>query len=231
MTDMLLKEILPSKQNLKYLYIFSSIYTISIITSLTVSARLFPLQIPFTHTIVLLTGGTWIIPITFFVQDITTEVYGYAKSNQLILLAIPLVIFYICYLKITTFFPLPCVNSIGESYNQVFNSLPRHLIALLAALTISNLTNNYLLAHLKKILKGRYLPLRFIGATAIGEAMLQFVGTTIAWFGNLQFTAEILPFILFSYFYKVAFEAIMTPINVYICAWIKKAEGIDIYDV
>lgn len=74
------------------------------------------------------------------------------------------------------------------------------------------------------------MPIRFILATAIGEGALQIVGTSVAWLGNLKFQTEILPFIVFSYLYKVSFETLMSPLNVYICNKLKHSEGIDIYD-
>jgi uncharacterized integral membrane protein (TIGR00697 family) len=230
MNEKLLKEIINENQNLKYFFILSTFYLSSILMSITVSARLFPFHIPFTNHSILLTGGTWTIPLTFFVQDIATEVYGYSKSRQIIFLAIPIVILYIGYLKLTTFFPIPDVPNISSSYNEVLNALPRHLLAFLAAITAGNLINNILLSKLKKICKGKYLPLRFISSTAIGEAFLQIIGTTIAWFGSLHFTSEIIPFVIFSYFYKISFEIIATPINIYMCNWLKRIEGIDVYE-
>lgn len=230
MSSNLLNEIADEKQNLKHFHVLSVLYILGILTSLTVSARLFPFQIPLTNTTILLTGGTWTIPFTFFIQDITTEVYGFAKSKQLILLSIPVVVIFISYLKFTTLLPIPDVPNIDNAYNEVFNSLPRHLIALLAALAIGNIVNNFILAKLKSKFKGKYLPLRFITSTAAGEAALQIIGTTIAWFGSLKFTSEILPFVMFSYFYKISFEAIMTPFNIVICKWLKQNEGIDVYD-
>lgn len=230
MNENLLQEITYEKQNLKYFYILSTLYVVSILISLTVSARLFPFHVPLTNFDILLTGGTWTIPFTFFIQDITTEVYGYVKSKQLVFLSIPIIIFYIAYLKFTTYLPIPTVPNVGNSYNDVFNALPRHLFAFLAAVAIGNLVNSFLLSKLKYWFKGKYLPLRFIGSTAVGEATLQIIGTTVAWFGTLGFTTEILPFVLFSYCYKVAFEAIITPVNIYASKWLKNAEGIDIYD-
>ena len=231
MSENLLHEIIYERQNLKYFFVLSSVYLASILTSITVSARLLPFHIPFTNHDILLTGGTWTIPLTFFIQDITTEVYGYTKSRQIVFLAIPIVVVYIVYLKLTTYFPIPDAPNISISYNVVLNALPRHLIAFLAAIVAGNLINNFLLSKFKTILKGKYLPLRFIGATAVGEAVLQIIGTTVAWFGTLPFTAEILPFIMFSYLYKIFFEALMTPLNIYICNWLKKAEGVDVYGI
>lgn len=230
MNERLLQEIVDEQQNLKYFFILSTLYLASILTSITVSARLFPFHIPFTSYDILLTGGTWTIPITFLIQDIATEVYGYYKSRQIIFLAIPIVIFYILYLKTTTYFPIPITNNISDSYNVVLNALPRHLIAFLSAIIAGNLINNIILSRLKKLWGGKFLAIRFISATAVGEAVLQIIGTSVAWVGSLSFTSEIIPFVIFSYFYKIIFEMAAMPFNIFICGWLKREEGIDVFD-
>lgn len=231
MNHELLHEISSQKQNLKYFHVLCCIYIAGLIASITVSARLLPIHIPFTHLSVLVTGGTWIIPISFFIQDITTEVYGYSKSRELAQISVLVVSIYILYLMLTTHFPIPKISNVDYAYNKVFNTLPRHLLALMAAIFTGNVTNNYLLSKLKIKLNGKYLPARFIISTTIGEMALQFVGTIIAWFGTLSFSTEILPFVVFSYLYKIIFEVLLTPVNVFTCKWLKKAEGIDVFDL
>ncbi|MDO8954594.1 MAG: queuosine precursor transporter [Gammaproteobacteria bacterium] len=217
-------------RNPKYFYILCCAYITSIITSITVAARLLSFQIPFTSHVVLLTAGTWTIPLSFLLQDITTEVYGYVKSRQLVQITIILIVTYIGYLKLTNIFPIPTQPNIDYAYIAVFDSLPRHLLALVGAIIIGNLINDYMLSKLKLRFKGKYLPLRFIFATMIGEACLQLVGTSIAWLGNLHFNSQIIPFVLFSYFYKVLFEILLIPVSYYVCAWLKQAENMDVYD-
>ncbi len=172
------------KQQLKYFFILSAIYIAGMMTSLTVSARLFPFHIPMTDITILLTGGTWTIPISFFIQDITTEVYGYSKSRQLVQVSIFILTFYIIYTKCISLLPIPGVSNIDYSYNTVFNALPRHLAALLTAIFTGNLINNYIVSKLKNKFKGKYLAIRFIIATAVGEAVLQLVGTSQAGFAG-----------------------------------------------
>lgn len=227
----LLTEISDDGQNLKYFYILTAIYIAGMITTLTVSARLFPLHIPMTSFTILSTGGAWIIPLSFFIQDITTEVYGYSKSRQLVQMSAVILIFYVLCMKCIAYLPVPSVNNIDSSYNIVFNALPRHLFALLVGIFIGNLVNDYIISKLKNKFNGRYLPLRFIAATAVGSVVLQFVGTSLAWVGRMDFKTGIIPFVVFSYLYKVGFEAMMTPINILICKKLKKLEGIDVYDV
>ncbi len=227
----LIGEFTEKTQGLKYFHVLAVIYIVGIITSLTVSARLIPFHIPFTDVIILLSGGTWTIPLSFFIQDITTEVYGYAKSRQLVQISIVLLLFYIGYTKLITYFPIPDTKNIDHAYNTVFNALPRHLFALITALFVGNLVNDCILSKLKKRLNGQYLAARFIIATAIGEFALQIVGTSLAWAGSLKFQSEILPFIFFSYLYKVGFEILVSPLNIFICNKLKLAEGIDIFDI
>ena len=227
----MLNKMLHSGEHLKYFHILTAIYIAGMITSLTVSARLFPFHIPLTNFTILLTGGTWTIPLSFFIQDITTEVYGYPKSRELVQLSAVILVLYVFYMECITYLPIPGVSNIDMSYNTVFNTLPRHLFALLSAIFIGNLVNDYIISKFKIKFNGKYLPLRFIGATAVGEAVLQIIGTTFAWYGNLNFKTEILPFVIFSYLYKVTFESVMTPINIFVCKKLKRSEGIDAYDV
>lgn len=227
----LLKKISNDGQHLKYFHILAAIYITGLIATLTVSARLFPLHVPMTNFTLLSTGGAWIIPLSFFIQDITTEVYGYSKSRQLVQMSALILIFYVIGMKFITYLPAPDVKNIDASYNVVFDALPRHLFALLLGIFISNLVNDCIISKLKNKFSGGYLPLRFIIATAIGSAVLQLIGTSIAWVGNLDFKTGVIPFVIFSYVYKVGFEAMMTPVNMFICNKLKKAEGIDVYDV
>ena len=226
----LLKQITHDYRGLKYFHVLAVIYIAAMMTSLTVSARLFPFHIPLTNFTILLTGGTWTIPLSFFIQDITTEVYGYAKSRELVQLSIVVLLGYITYTFWIAHLPIPGVHNIDASYNTVFNTLPKHLVALILAIGIGNLVNDYIISRLKIRLKGKYLPFRFIFATIVGEAVLQLVGTSVAWLGTLHFTSEILHFIIFSYLYKILFEALMTPVNIRLCDWLKNAEGLDVYD-
>jgi uncharacterized integral membrane protein (TIGR00697 family) len=225
-----MEKITKESQSLKYFYIFAMLYFAAMIMSLTVSARLMSIKIPFSHIELILTAGTWTIPLTFLVQDITTEVYGYARSRHLIQISVLLLISYIGYTKFTTYMPIPRISNIDQSYNELFNILPRHLLALIAALYTGNISSDYILSKLKIYFKGAYLPLRFIASTSVGEIALQTVGTIIAWTGHLNFSKVIVPFILFSYLYKVIFQILLTPLSKYICIKLKLLEGIDIFD-
>lgn len=199
-------------------YIFCGIYITSILCAMTVSARIIYLKIPYYKFTLFITGGTFIIPVAFFAQDIITEIYGYDKAKKSFYLATLLVTFYVTYLFILT--KLPCSSEYLNTclaYGAIGNALPRHLFAFIISFCIGNIFNCYILIKLKKLLNGKYLPLRFIFSTAIGEIALQFTGTTIAWIGNMHFSKGIIPFVTVSLSYKILFEILMTPFNIIIC--------------
>lgn len=221
---------IDASKRFKYFHILAIFYVVTLMGSLILSARLMPVTLPFTNISLLLTGGTWIIPLSFLVQDLTTEIYGYPTSRRLIQLTLLFLSIMILFFKATTFFPIPSTKNIDISYNAIFDAIPRHFFALIIAITISNFFNDYILSKWKKQVKGKYLGWRLFGSTVIGEALLQLAGTTVAWAGHLDFTMQIIPFVLFSYFYKIVFSALLTPINIKCCKLIKKAEGIDAYD-
>ncbi len=189
---------------------------------MTVSARVLGFSIPLTKYSFFLTGGTFIVPIAFFSQDIITEVFGYHKAKQTLYLTMLIVSCFVGYIYVLTILPCPIGNITCDAYNIIGTSLPRHLLAFLTSFFIGSMSNNIVLIKLKKALKGRHLAFRFILSTAIGELILQFVGTTIAWFGNMHFKHEILPFIIISLSYKILFEILMTPLNILICNKLKQ---------
>jgi uncharacterized integral membrane protein (TIGR00697 family) len=208
---------LSNSKNMHYFYIFCSIYIASVLCAMTVSARVIYLSVPFIQHTLFITGGTLIIPIAFFSQDIITEIFGYYKAKQTLFLSMFVVSFFVGYLYILTKLPCPSGKTTCDAYNTIGESLPRHLFAFLISFTLGIITNNLILSRLKIYLKGRHLAFRFIFSTAMGEIVLQCVGTTFAWFGNMNFTYEILPFIVISLLYKLLFEVLTTPINIWVC--------------
>lgn len=221
---------LVSPQPLKYFYILACFYVATMIASLTVSARIMPVTIPFFKYVVFLTAGTWTIPFSFLLQSITTEVYGYARSRSLVFLTIFILSIYVSYLGVTRFFPIPKIDNIDIDYNAVFDVLPRHFMALIVSVMAGNLFNDYVLSRLKVLLEGKQLYLRLLVATLIGESIVQLIGTTVAWLGKLHFTTDIIPFVIFSYLYKLFITFLFIPIVYRVCLLLKREEGIDIYD-
>jgi uncharacterized integral membrane protein (TIGR00697 family) len=89
--------------------------------------------------------------------------------------------------------------------------------------------NSFVLAKLKIRTQGRYLWVRTIGSTLVGQGVDSFFFITIAFYGILP-TSVLFTAILFQWIFKSLLEALATPFTYLVVGALKKAEGVDIYD-
>jgi uncharacterized integral membrane protein (TIGR00697 family) len=103
------------------------------------------------------------------------------------------------------------------------------LAASFIAYLIGEFANAYVLAKIKIATGGRMLWLRTIGSTIIGQGLDSAVFITLAFAGVIP-PAAILSAILGQWLVKSAYEALATPMTYAVVGYLKKSEGIDVYD-
>ena len=214
----------------KYLVFLALLYLLAIVTSLTLSPRLFILHVPFTDYSVPMPGGLYIFPFSYFLGDVITEVYGYARARQIVWFTVFASLLYILSTQSVIKLPPPSFYQDVAAYNTVFEPLPRFFGGVLMALLVGSFINDYLMSRLKIYFKGRYLWARAVGSTIIGETIVAFLGTTIAWAGTLNFQTQILPQIIVLVIFNILYELVLSPFIYVSATMLKKAEGIDVYD-
>lgn len=210
-----------SEKNVKLYELLSFCYYVIVLIALLFSARLVELTVPFTNYKITISASTWIIPLTFFFQDIVCEVFGYAKAVRLVNTSTVMLLVLLLYGKIVSYMPSPEINNISNEYTTLFNVLPRHFFALFLAINISSQVNITLLMYLKVWRWFGPLTYRIIGSSFVGIIVYQLVGTSMAWWGKLSFIESIIPYIIFSILYKIAVEIMLTPICVMLINLIK----------
>ena len=175
------------------------------------------------------TAGDILFPITYILNDLFTEVYGFNKAKFIIWLS------FFCNLLMVTIFSITIVLPAGESFElqdeliNVLGSTPRILIASFLAFLVGNFANSIMLSKMKVKTSGKYLPLRTIGSTLIGEALDTIIFIPIVFIGNLSFNNIIL-LTINTYILKVTLEVILTPITYKVVNFVKKKEEIDTFD-
>lgn len=116
-----------------------------------------------------------------------------------------------------------------SAYLTVFGQTPRIVFASIAAFFVGELSNSYVLAKMKIQTKGRFLWLRTIGSTVVGEGVDSAVFYPVAFYG--VWTDELLiQVMLGNYVIKVAWEAVITPLTYVVVNFLKRAEHEDYYD-
>jgi uncharacterized integral membrane protein (TIGR00697 family) len=106
------------------------------------------------------------------------------------------------------------------------------VIASLAAYWAGEFSNSFTLAKMKILTRGRWLWMRTIGSTLVGEGVDTLLFISLATLlGVPGFAPEIWwSLIVTNYLFKVGIEALMTPVTYQIVNGIKHAEGEDYYD-
>ena len=116
-----------------------------------------------------------------------------------------------------------------QAYDAILGFAPRLLLASFLAYLIGEFLNSIILAKLKVRTEGRYLWVRTIGSTIVGQGADSLVFITIAFWG--VFPAYALgQAILSQWLFKVAFETLATPITYWVVNALKRSEGVDIFD-
>ena len=177
----------------------------------------------------LLTAGDFIYPLSYVLSVVLTEVYGYALSRRVIWMA------FICNIFITLLvygaisLPPATVWTEQAQFAAVLGRMPRIVLSSLTAFIVGEFIGTYILARLKVFTVGKYLWLRTISATMVGQAVDTILFTVIA-FSGILFWRDTWVMIFSEYGCKVFYQVALTP-GVYMLArYLKRCERIDIFD-
>lgn len=180
-------------------------------------------------------AGTLLFPVSYIFGDILTEVYGYKKSRRVIWAG-----FGAAGLMSLTFWLvglLPGERGWQEyagqdAYEAILGGAASGGIvaASLAAYFAGEFSNSFVLAKMKVATQGRWLWLRTIGSTLVGEGIdtISFVLIAVL-FGVFPWEI-VLSLITANYIFKVGIEVLFTPFTYAIVGFLKRAEQEDYYD-
>jgi queuosine precursor transporter len=180
-------------------------------------------------------AGTLLFPVSYIFGDILTEVYGYKNSRRVIWAG------FICLVLSASVFAV--VRALpGESQWQQYAGDAAYLailggmssggivLASLAGYWSGEFTNSFTLAKMKILTKGRWLWMRTIGSTIIGELVDTVVFVVIASLFKVFPWGLFLTLTVTNYLFKCGIEALMTPVTYAVVAALKKIETEDYYD-
>jgi len=107
--------------------------------------------------------------------------------------------------------------------------VPRVAIGAWIALFLGQFVNDFVMAKMKLLTKGKYLWARTIGSTVTGQAVDTTLFYTIALY-NVIPTGLLMQSILSAWFLKVLIETVMTPVTYFVVSKLKKLENEDYFD-
>ncbi len=170
-----------------------------------------------------------IFPLSYVFGDILTEVYGYRQARRVIWLGFFCNLLAVAAIWVAQILPGAPFWDAQTAYERVLGYTPRLLAASFMAYLAGEFTNSYVLAKMKIATKGRWLWTRTIGSTLAGQALDSAIFITLAFAGAIP-EGMLLTAIVTQWLFKSAYEAAVTPFTYWIVGFLKKREGIDVYD-
>ncbi len=174
-------------------------------------------------------AGTLLFPLAYLIGDVLTEVYGYRRARRVIWIGFLANLIAVAAIQIAIHLPpADFWEENQQAYETVLGTTWRLFLGSLAAYLVGEFTNSYILARLKVATGGRWLWTRTISSTIAGEGLDSVVFSTIAFAGTgIDLTNQIVTI----WAIKVAWEVAATPITYGVVGFLKRSEGVDVYDV
>lgn len=174
-------------------------------------------------------AGILFFPVSYVIGDVLTEVYGYSRARRCIWAGFAAMLFMAFMATVVVALPSDPTWAGQAAYEQVFGQVPRIVFASILAFWAGEFANSYVLARMKVWTEGRHLWSRTIGSTLVGQGIDSLIFYPLAFLGVWD-TETLIRVLLIQWGLKVAWEVLLTPLTYAAVAWLKRREGVDVYD-
>jgi uncharacterized integral membrane protein (TIGR00697 family) len=118
-----------------------------------------------------------------------------------------------------------------EAYEFVFGNSWRIVAASMVAFWAGEFANSFVLAKMKLMTGGRFLWMRTIGSTVVGQGLDSLIFYPLAFWGLAGWPPELLFQVVISqWLIKTAWEALLTPFTYVVVGFLKRREGVEVFD-
>ena len=170
------------------------------------------------------TSGVIIFPISYIINDIFSEVYGYNKTKKIIVFGFLMNLFMVLIFSLAIILPSPEWFQNNDAFKIILGSTPRNCIASLMAYLFGSLVNSKVLVKMKGQNNNKF-GVRAVVSTLFGELTDSLIFVFIAFVGNLDIQ-QIITMILTQVIVKTLYEVICLPLTTFVVKKVKKYEKI-----
>jgi len=223
-------------RNYRYLdFVMALFITVLIVSNIASSAKIVDWGVALGSLPLSFDAGTILFPISYIFGDVLTEVYGFRRSRRVIWTGFGCLALTALVLWLVRLMPGEAIGQqqAGQgAYDAILGGLTSGgiVVASLVAYLAGEFMNSVVLAKMKVATRGKWLWLRTISSTLVGEGVDSFIFVAIACLTG------VFPWSLFwvlsvtNYIFKTAIEVLMTPVTYQVVNRLKKAEQEDFFD-
>jgi queuosine precursor transporter len=173
-------------------------------------------------------AGVIIFPISYICGDVLTEVYGLHRTRKVIWLGLACNLLAVVAIWGGQLLPGDAFWDAQAAYERILGFTPRLLLASVCAYLLGEFTNSLVMAKMKVLTDGRWLWMRTIGSTIVGEGLDSLIFVSIAFWGIIPL-AGLASAIVTQWLFKVAYEVLATPLTYAVVGFLKRQEGVEEY--
>ncbi|MCQ2094176.1 MAG: queuosine precursor transporter [Bacteroidaceae bacterium] len=175
------------------------------------------------------TAGVIVFPISYIINDVVCEVWGFKKTRLLIWTGFIMNFFFVAIGALCDWLPGADYWENDEGFHAIFGLAPRIALASFAAFISGSFVNAYVMSRMKIHDGQKRFSLRAILSTVFGETTDSVIFFPLAFLGVIP-AAELPWIMLYQVMLKTAYEIIVLPLTIRVVAWVKKHEQTDVYD-
>lgn len=154
------------------------------------------------------TTGIFVSPIVFIVQDVITELFGYKKAKDMIMLGFGMSVIATLLYQLAIWVEPSAVFANQEAFSSILSVTFRITIASLSAYTIGSLTNSKIMHQLKA--HNDSLFVRAISSTIAGQFVDNLVFAFVAFYGVMPLS-NVISMVIGGTLIEVIYEIILYP--------------------
>ena len=218
-----------------YDWVMALFVTVLIVSNIASSAKIVDWGVSLFGLALAFDAGTLLFPISYIFGDVLTEVYGFRRSRRVIWTGFAMLVLTAGVLWLVRIMPGETAwqGYAGDNaYQAILGGMSSGgiVVASLAAYLAGEFSNSVVLARMKVLTRGRFLWMRTIGSTLVGQGVDTLIFVLVATLLGVFPWALLGTLLLTNYVFKVGIEALMTPVTYRIISALKRAEDEDYYD-
>ena len=170
-------------------------------------------------------------PLSYIISDVLTEVYGFRVARGVIWLGFACNVIMVILFWLGGAIPGAVFWDNQDAYMAILGTTGWVLLGSFAAYIVGEFANASVMVVLKNKTEGRFLWMRTISSTVVGQGVDSVIFYSIAFgLSGIWPATAVLNGMLFAWLVKTAYEIIATPLTYVVVGWLKRNEQMDIYD-
>ena len=184
-----------------------------------------------------LTAGVIVFPVSYIINDVVCEVWGYARTRMLIWMGFAMNFFFVIMGAIADWIPGAPYWHGDEGFHVIFGLAPRIAAASFIAFIAGSFINAYVMSRMKITSRrnreeqnyAKSFSARAVLSTVFGEATDSVIFFPLALGGVIPW--EEMPSLMISQvMLKTLYEILVLPVTIRVVAFTKKHDHEDVYD-